>query len=75
MSKFSAGNVVQLKPGGPKMTVALVLGQPETAKMVESAARQQGYQESDVSCIRFDGVEKKASFFQAAILGPVDIRG
>ncbi len=68
MNKFSVGDVVQLKSGGPKMTVAIVLGKPETSKIIEGSARQQGFLAGDVSCNWFDGPEKKEGLFKSATL-------
>jgi len=68
MSNLSVGDVVQLKSGGPKMTIMIVFGNPETPKPMEIVAKQQGYQAGDVSCIWFDGTEKKTGLFHAATL-------
>lgn len=68
MSEWSVGDVVQLKSGGPKMTVNCVFGAPETPKPMELGFRQNGCQPGDASCVWFDGPEKKHGFFQAVTL-------
>ena len=68
MSKFAVGDVVQLKSGGPKMIVVAVLGEPETPKILEAVAKQQGYCAGDISCNWFDGAERKVGLFKFTTL-------
>lgn len=70
MTKFSVGDVVQLNSGGPKMTVAAVIGDPAVPKIFENTAKQQGFSTGDVSCHWFDGPENKVGLFKSATLSP-----
>jgi uncharacterized protein YodC (DUF2158 family) len=56
--KFQVGDVVQLRSGGPLMTVVFMALGPDGAPMVD--------------CIWFDKADKKEATFPAATLEPVE---
>jgi uncharacterized protein YodC (DUF2158 family) len=68
MSSFNPGDIVELKSGGPKMTVAWVVGDNAAPKIASAAAKSQGFKDGDVLCEWFHGAEKKTSFFKAPSL-------
>ena len=69
---FNTGDVVQLKSGGPDMTVQRLIGDKEKSHPMTSVAdeylRVKGYREGDPVCHWFVGAELKSEAFRQEML-------
>lgn len=66
MVKFKTGELVQLKSGGPKMTVRRILGSSEDVsfQMIDDYIKKiKGFNDGDVICQWFEGNELKDGAF------------
>lgn len=65
------GDVVQLKSGGPNMTVVRIIGFEKTNNKTQIADKLMstaGYENGDVICEWFDKTERKTEAFKASSL-------
>lgn len=65
METLKVGDVVQLKSGGPKMTINAIVGDGGTSKIVTSAAKMAGFKDGSVSCIWFSERGQEKGYFFA----------
>ncbi len=66
MEEFKIGDVVQLKSGGPRMTIKRFVGQGMDTwqgKANEQVLRIQGYKDGDLVCVWFEGNQLKDAVF------------
>ena len=62
---FKVGDVVQLKSGGPSMTVDFIIGEGKrTEKILDIQLKNKGFDDGDVRCIWFEKTTKKQDFFK-----------
>ena len=65
MKEFMTGDVVQLKSGGPKMTVHKIMGPMESDLL---AAAFKGADKGDVECKWFENGRIESAFFKPQML-------
>lgn len=69
--EFKIGDVVQLKSGGPEMTVQNVIG--ETTNKTETLAyTTAGHSHGDLVCKWFAGAKLEINIFKATTLDKID---
>ncbi|MCW3077438.1 MAG: putative small protein [Bacteroidetes bacterium] len=62
-------SVVQLKSGGPKMTVIRIVGDEDNSNLADFAYKHTGHKDGDLICEWFD--DKKVSHSKVFPLGAV----
>jgi uncharacterized protein YodC (DUF2158 family) len=65
---YSIGDIVQLKSGGPQMTVQRIIGSDNTNLLIKAAdefMKTQGFREGDIVCQWFDGNKLESGTFKA----------
>ncbi len=65
--KYAIGDVVQLKSGGPSMTVQRIIGSDNSNFMIKAAdefMKTQGFSEGDVVCQWFSGNKLESGTFK-----------
>lgn len=62
---FNAGDIVQLKSGGPTMTITGIVGQDDRLHILKAA---HGYNDGDVTVEYFDNTKLVKSTFKATSL-------
>ena len=63
---YKVGDVVQLKSGGPKMTIQRIIGDfsdNDRVKMADNFIKISGYKDGDVICEWFAGTKVEAKTF------------
>ena len=68
---YKIGDVVQLKSGGPKMTVQRIIGDDSATaahKIQDSALKQAGYRDGDLLCQWFNNDKLESGIFNPAML-------
>jgi len=71
MEEIKIGEIVQLKSGGPKMTVQRIIGQSGDhigVKAIDEYYKVKGYKEGDVICQWFESNQLKDGVFAKASL-------
>lgn len=71
MGKFSKGDVVHLKSGGPDMTALRIIGEEKGNAQIEKADElllSVGWENGDVICEWFEGGERKNGHFKESSL-------
>lgn len=69
MEEYKVGDVVQLKSGGPKMTIKRFVGGANLSwqgKIHDEAIKTQGYKDGDLICVWFEHNVLKDAVFPAA---------
>ena len=72
---MNIGNIVQLKSGGPKMTVQRVIGADKNnfgLKAADEYLKLRGFNDGDVICQWFEGNALKDGTFKAASLNTIE---
>jgi len=65
---FKTGNIVQLKSGGPQMTVQRIIGSDNSNFLIKTAdelLKTQGFSNGDVICQWFNGNRLERGTFKA----------
>lgn len=67
---FNPGDIVQLKSGGPKMTVKGIVGDEKhsLSKMEETALKIRGYEDGSVFCEWFQAKKLISGIFKPEML-------
>lgn len=71
----SIGDIVQLKSGGPQMTVQRIIGSDNTNLIVKAAdefMKTQGFREGDIVCQWFNGNKLESGTFKMEGLKKVE---
>ena len=66
MEEFKVGDVVQLKSGGPKMTIKRLIGQGTDnwqSRINEEAMKAIGHKNGDLVCVWFENNQLKDAVF------------
>lgn len=72
---MEVGDVVQLKSGGPKMTIQRIIGFDKSnfgLKAADEYLKMRGFSDGDVVCQWFEGNNLQDGTFKAASLKTVD---
>jgi uncharacterized protein YodC (DUF2158 family) len=75
MDLLKPGDIVQLKSGGPKMTVKRIIGSDQSnlgLRTVDEALKFNGYKSGDVVCNWFEGSTLKDGTFRIESLLRID---
>lgn len=65
--QVTIGDIVQLKSGGPQMTVQRIIGSGDSNFMIKAAdefLKTQGFTEGDIVCQWFDGNRLESGTFK-----------
>jgi uncharacterized protein YodC (DUF2158 family) len=71
MEQLKIGDIVQLKSGGPKMTVQRILGSDNSnlgLKAADEFLKMRGFKDEDVICQWFEGSSLRDGTFKAESL-------
>ena len=69
--EYNLGDIVQLKSGGPQMTVQRIIGSDKSNLMIKASdefMKTQGFKEGDVVCQWFNGNKLESGTFKAESL-------
>ena len=72
---MNVGDVVQLKSGGPKMTIQRIIGFDKNnfgLKAADEYLKMRGFSDGDVVCQWFEGNNLQDGTFKAASLKSID---
>ena len=75
---IKVGDIVQLKSGGPKMTVQRIIGSDKSnfgTKAADEFLKMKGFDDGDVICQWFEGNRLSDGTFKADTLIPAGITG
>ena len=66
--EFKIGDIVQLKSGGPQMSVQRIVGSDSSNLLIKAAdefMKSQGFREGDIVCQWFNGNKLESGTFKA----------
>jgi len=66
--EYKIGEIVQLKSGGPQMTVQRIVGSDSSNLLIKAAdefMKSQGFREGDIVCQWFNGNKLESGTFKA----------
>ena len=66
--EYKIGDIVQLKSGGPQMTVQRIIGSDSSNLLIKAAdefMKSQGFREGDIVCQWFNGNKLESGTFKA----------
>lgn len=72
--EYKVGDVVQLKSGGPQMTIQRILGYNDSNFMIKAAdefMKTQGFTNGDLVCQWFNGNKLESGNFKAESIIPI----